>query len=489
MSRQYGSQQAGEPFAKADHSDFQPKPDAAAWYAIARSGRAQLVLLVGLIVACWFYFIVLESVISYYNTEEVRFFQTASFWQIFTVMNLNEGYARFSPLAFGPIGWFDSHVLVPLLGLSDLPADKLAAARRLVWLHPPLVAASCFTVAGVVWRLLKDRRLVAVAVLMVGLSDAVPFQMRFVSTFACYGLQITAILAIYYLVRLEAVRRLRTAVLVALCVGAALAIWEQGLDLATATLAVLGVSIAAKSIPGRIGRRLPEMTAVAATLAFVAAYLVIRLRSGLAEATANNHEASYFVSYHNIFPMIDDLILNFSQLTLQSFRQFLPIPPLSLAVLSGANMNVLNPYNTYYSQYPNMFYRMMGLWYAGISFICSLGLLTYAIRLANRKRGAERQLVVAGICFFLLGFLMHLPIMHRDYFYVPGYALGYKVSISYIGFVILILLCMREVLKSPKLMALPRWQTTCLWSVAAAAFCAAAVSRAILGQVPNTFPW
>jgi hypothetical protein len=330
---------------------------------------------------------------------------------------------------------------------------------------------------------------VVIAVLLVGLADTVPFQMRFVSTFVCYVLQISTILAIYYLARLEEDGSPRTVVALALCVVAALSVWEQGLDLAFAVAIALTACILLKrSRVARI-RDLPEASALAAVLVITAIYLAIRLRTGSAEALTANKEASYFFSYGKLLPMVDDLLLNFSGLTLQAFRQLLPFPPLSFSVLSRTDMNTLNVYNSYYAQFPNMFYRMMGMWYSGVAFTLTMAVVVYAVLLARARQGFERQLIVASLCVFIFGFVMHLPIMHRDYFYIPGYALGFKISISYIGFVMLILLMTRELLRSVRFSALSERRKFLVWSAFATYLFCAAVSRVILGQLPNTFPW
>jgi len=445
--------------------------------------------MITLITFFWCVFIIAANITSYYAVEELRFFQMASFWEVFSVMDFSGTYKRFSPLGFGLVGWIDAHIYVPLLGLSDTPITLLATAKRLVWFHPVFLAASCVVAALLSWRMFKDQRLVAIAVLLVGLSDTVAFQMRFVSTLVCYVLQIAAILAIYYVARLEKDPSPRTMIKLALCVVAALSVWEQGLDLAFAVMIALAVAIFLKrSSVARI-RDLAEFSALAVVLAVTALYLVIRLESGVAEALTTNREASYFFSYGALLPIADDLLLNFSGLTLQAFRQFLPFPPLSFSVMSGTDMNALNVYNTSYAQFPNMFYRMMGMWYSGAAFVLTLVVVVYAVSLARARQGFERQLIVASLCVFAFGLVMHLPIMHRDYFYIPGYALGFKISISYMGFVMLVVIMAREFFRSAVFLKLSERAKSFLWSGFATYFVCAAISRAFLGQLPNRFPW
>jgi hypothetical protein len=280
-----------------------------------------------------------------------------------------------------------------------------------------------------------------------------------------------------------------TALALALCVAAALSVWEQGLDLAFAVSVVLLLSIAEKRNAGTRARDLPETLALVAVLTVTAIYLLIRLRSGVAEALTSNKEASYFFAYRKLLPMLDDLILNFSGLSLQAFRQFLPFPPLSFSVMSRVDMNVLNIYNTYYAQYPNMFYRMMGMWYSGIAFALTIATAGYTAWLAKKSAGVERRIIIASLCVFIFGFVMHLPIMHRDYFYIPGFALGFKISIGYMGFVMVIVLMSRQLLFSSIFQSLTERRKSALLFGSVAYFCLSAISRAILGQLPNRFPW
>lgn len=464
--------------------------DTEGWFSKRSFNSWHLVCLVSAIAVFWSLFILAMSVNSHYGSlDELRFFKSASIGQIFAVMDFSDTYKRFSPLGFGLIGWLDAHVYIPLLGKAGVPLEQLVVARRLVWLHPILVGVSCFVTAGVVWQVFKDQRLVAIAVLLLGLSDTVPYQMRFVSTLVCYMLQITAVMAFYYLVRLDATRSTRAVTGLTICVIAALSLWEQGLDLAFAAAVALALAISSKRRTVGSIKALPETRALVSVISIAAIYLVIRLKSGASEALTSNNEASYFFGYRKLLPMIDDLILNFSALTLQATRQMFPFPPLALSVMSSTDMNTLNIYNTTYAQFPNMFYRMMGLWYSGISFAVTIAGLLFVAGLAKVRQGSERRLIIGALCIYVFGFVMHLPIMHRDYFYIPGYALGFKISIGYIGFVLLVLVIAREVFSSEKFRALSDRAKAGLYAGIAAYFCLAAVSRAILGQLPNRFPW
>ena len=149
---------------------------------------------------------------------------------------------------------------------------------------------------------------------------------------------------------------------------------------------------------------------------------------------------------------------------------------------------------TYYAQFPNMFYRMMGMWYSGAAFDLTLALVVYAVLLARARQGFERQLIVASLCVFIFGLVMHLPIMHRDYFYIPGYALGFKISISYIGFVMLIVLMAREFFRSVRFSALSERRSFGVVGLREPTylFCACCISRhsrPTSQHLPVVVPW
>ena len=136
-----------------------------------------------------------------------------------------------------------------------------------------------------------------------------------------------------------------------------------------------------------------------------------------------------------------------------------------------------------------MFYRMMGLWYSGLAFGLTIAMIIYAIVRCRAHVRFEKQITIAALCVFVFGSATHLPIMHRDYCYIPGYMLGYKISIGYMGFVVLLVLMARDVLASRSFAGLSERQKVWLYSGAAIYYVCAAISRVVLGQSPHRFPW
>jgi hypothetical protein len=434
------------------------------------------------IIGFWAVYILVFKTRCIYAVFEVEFFRNAGISDILGLMNFGK-YKRFSPLGFGLWGYLDIHLLVPLLGKAGQSDAALADAGRLLWFHLLFLGLLCTSVAFVSWKLFRDATATTIIVLLVGLNDAVPFQFRFASTLLCYQLQAITAFAIYFLV---GVKKTATSFFGALgCIVAILLVWEQGLNLAIAVGAYLAIVILRDV---RKGWGWPEWDAalLLATITAMIIYVVARIHGGAEESLSNNNEASYFFSYKNPLLMFDDLLLNFSGLIEQSIRQLFPFPFESFAVLLGKDMNALNPYNLTYSQFPNMSYRMMGLWFSGFCFLFFWLLLCATVFVA-RRRGLEKVALLAA-CIFVLGFALHLPVMHRDYFYIPGYAVGYKGSVSYVGFVFLIGLLLSGL----------DWSRG-KWSIYGLAIKApsliycyiagSAVVRAIALTLPQRFPW
>jgi hypothetical protein len=366
-----------------------------------------------------------------YGLTEVEFFRRANFFDVLGIMDFGN-YKRFSPLGFGVWGYLDFNLLVPLLGKAKESDAVLAAAGRLLWFHLLLLSVLCGCVAFVSWAMFRNVVATTVTILLVGLNDAIPFQFRFASTLLCYQLQIISVFTIYFLTTRE--KTLASFLGSAGCVLTILFVWEQGVNLAMAVAVYLGLIISVEIRKGRWPK--PEIALFIITTSATVIYVIARIHGGSEETLSNNNEASYFFSYRNPLLMFDDLLLNFSALVAQSMRQLFPFPFESFAVLLGADMNKLNPYNLAYAQFPNMPYRMMGLWFSGFAF--SLFWLLLAAVAVGARRSSLAQLSLLASCIFIFGFLLHLPVMHRDYFYIPGYALGYKASVSYIGFVFMI---------------------------------------------------
>lgn len=447
---------------------MQAKPETSApWILLGSLGAG--------IVAYWAVYIQLVGVNVYYAPAEVEFFRHASFADILGMMNFGGQYERFSPLGFGLIGYLDQHFLLPLLGKNPY-AVGMVKANHFIPAHLVLLLATCLSVGFVMWRIFQDAYLSAVGMILIGFNDAIPFELRFVSTLVCHVLQMAAIFVAYFLVRAAQQGQRADVGKTLAFIVLALGVWEQGIGLTLAVLGYLGWQSVAAAPDG--GIRSSYRRLFVATSAIFTAYLVLRVGSGAKEALTNNREASYFFQYGNPLLMLDDLLLNASGLIQQSMRQFFPLPPLSMAVMLNADMNELNLYNATYAQYPNMFYRQMGLWYSGFAFALFLFMLKSTVKQALDSRDHHRNLLALGLLLLVFGMAMHLPIMHRDYFYIPGFTLGYKTTISYVGFVFLTLALGRGLARRRGFVI-----ALCAYLVVTSMIRTAAL------QLPQRFPW
>ena len=439
----------------------------------------RIALLIIAIITFWVGYILVFEVKCIYGVPEVAAFRKFGFSDIFGMMDFGK-YKRFSPVGFGLWGYLDIHFLVPILGKAGAADAILAEANRLLWVHLAFLGLLCASSAFVSWRLFQHSIVTTLVVLLVGLNDAIPFQFRFASTVLCYQLQIATLFTIYFVVVRE--RTWVTFFGAAGCIAFILLTWEQGLNLAIATSAYLGILILRQFREKGVFPRWDVFLFMSIAL-MMTIYLVARVQGGTEESLSSNNEASFFFSYKNPFLMFDDLLLNFSALVEQSIRQIFPFPFESFSVLLGKDMNQFNPYNLSYSQFPNMPYRMMGLWFSGLSFSLFWVFLAATIY-STRKSGRENAALLL-LCIFGFGFALHLPVMHRDYFYIPGYAVGYKVSVSYVGFVFMIGLLAERVNWHAAVRILGFRPVSLVYGYVIAA----AILRAIALTQPQRFPW
>lgn len=385
----------------------------------------------------WFAIAKFHGIVPVYGEAEVKLFLTARFGDVLGLMDFGQ-HKRFSPLVFGPLGFLDVHFFAPTPGESgDL--NSIIQASRLIWLHAAFAGLVCLLAGEVAYRLTSSLWLAVLAAVLIGWNDSMGFEMRFASTLVCYGLRAAALLAIFFFVRLAETPTRLNAVGLWGAVLIGLLSWEQGLNLALAVIAALATLICARRLWQKKRTSPQVIGCLLLVLLTTLAYCLFRIPAALEEAMGTVHEATYFFSYPSHLLMADDLMLNLSQLLLQSWRQLMPFPPISFSVVMAVDMNDLNTYNLIYSKFPNMQYRLMGLFYGGIALAATVVLVWITAKNILRSCNSSLPIQLIALFIFILGTAVHLPIMNRDYFFIPGYVLGYKASISYVGFVFLLL--------------------------------------------------
>jgi hypothetical protein len=270
----------------------------------------------------------------------------------------------------------------------------------------------------------------------IGLNKGFAYYLGFVSTIAASLLILYSISVLFFGIRYLRTRRLIDLLGYYLSLFLALGAWEQWLNL---LLFLIAVSILLIRHSGVEKSRAIRIHGVLTPLLIGTIY--IALHSGVSSREANSvSEAQYVFSYPSPALMVEDVVVNAS-LHVASIVEPLvfPWPMLSQAVLQRYDIDKHNPYNRTYTSFSTIHYRGIGDWYAGLLFAISLcataALARYLVK--NRDNCAP---AVIGLMLTWAGFIVHLPIMYRTYFVLPGYAslLDYKHALSILGFSVLL---------------------------------------------------
>jgi hypothetical protein len=342
---------------------------------------------------------------------------------------------RYSPTALLPLGLADRHVLAPLLGIA-FPSPEFVAAPRLI----PAFLAVFALLAVCTYRLCRFLELGVgaslLAGLFIGLNKGFAYYLGFVSTMA------TALLLLYSIsVLLFGARYLHTqrrAHLIGYYLALLLAVgaWEQWINL-LAFLIAGGVVLVRRLPPER--RRAVWVHGILVPGLVGAVYLLLHAAT-VARESASANEAQFVFTYPSVAMMVEDVVVNASLHVASVVEPLVfPWPMLSQAVLTGEDIDRHNPYNRTYTPFSAIHYRGMADWYAGLL----LGLAVCGTLLLVRhlsKRGDNARAAVIGLLLAWCGFLVHLPVMYRTYFVLPGYAslLDYKHALSILGFSVLV---------------------------------------------------
>ncbi len=340
-------------------------------------------------------------------------------------------YFRYSPTALLPLGLIDRDLLAPILGIS-FPSPEFAAAKRLI----PVFIALFVLIALCTYRLCRFFGLGVPASLaagfFIGLNKGFAYYFRFASTIATSLLILYAIGVVFFGIRYLRTRRPLDLMGYYLALLLAVGAWEQWINLLV-FLAAGSLILVVRLRDGRT--RAIAVHGILIPLCVGGGYLALHFTTISRESTAVN-EAQNVFSYPSVALMIEDLVVNVSHHLASVVEPlFFPWPMLSQSVLQRFNMEVYNAYNKTYTPFSGMHYRGIADWYAGLLFglmLCAtLVLVWYFCRYpAGVLPGA------VGLGLTWTGFLVHLPIMYRTYFALPGAAslLDYKHPLSILGF-------------------------------------------------------
>jgi len=344
-------------------------------------------------------------------------------------------YYRYSPTALLPVGLLDRDYLAPLLGI-EFPSERFASAHRLVPLFVFLIVFISLMTYRFCRRVSLGIPAALVAGLFIGLNKGFAYYFRYASTVATLLLLVYTVFLLIFAVRYLHSRRLPDLAGYYLSLFLAVGSWEQWINL-LGLLIVGSLILAVHS--GRVLSKPILIHGLFIPLTIGVIYIALHAPTISSESNSIK-EAQYVFSYPTRALMAEDMAVNAS-LHIASIVEPILFPwrMLSQSVLKNQDMDVHNAYNKIYTPYSTIHYRGMGDWYAGLLgglFLAFTAVLL--VYIAKHRKNALPALL--GIILTYAGFAVHLPVMYRTYFVLPGYVslLDYKHALSILGFSILL---------------------------------------------------
>ena len=356
------------------------------------------------------------------------------------VMPDQPDYQVFYPLGYNLLVAVDRFIIAPIaLGPQATdPGVFSKSGSRLAWVELTwlgLIAAACFFFLK---RLTDNRKAALIGTAYLGLNHGFSHGLYFVTSFGVYPMLLGVMLALDALAEVcrgSSPPSPRQFLRVAFGVVVAVLSYGQAGALPVVMIVVTVATIFYLRRPvrqlGSTGLFLPVIG--------MAIFLYMQVVDGL-HVTSQVSEEQFVFSYPSVLQMIEDMILNISfHIAYGLDSIFIPWPMFSVSVLGNMDMNIYNRDNTFNAQFPNIAYRTLGLWYVGILFTIAVWLSVKLILVLYKERGRVENLpAVFGLALFWGGFFMHIPIMFRDYFLIPGHDIGYKAAQSHLGVAVLV---------------------------------------------------
>jgi hypothetical protein len=395
-------------------------------------------------------------------------------------------YQRYSPTAFVPIYLLDRHLIAPLAGISEVTDYRFSRASRL----RPFFYAGFALIAVALYLIAIEFGLGVPAALFagiyVGFHKGFSFFLQNVSTLSALLMVLYALGACFALIifvrRGSLMALLSYYLFLILTAGS----WEMWINYCI--ILMFSGAVMCKYMPNLSRRILPNTVIAPGVL--LGAYLCMRFPYARVEFMGAN-EAQYYFSYPSIFLMLEELLTNLSLHITDCFDSALfPWPTLSYSVFRNVNMDLSNTYNALFTSHPSVVYRAFMIWYAGGFFMAYLIFLGYIIMRMkiysgkiNERKSVNMVVPFIAISAVTLGCSMHLPIMHRTYYLIPGFFMTYSHLFSLLGAAVLMAWIMKEFLfpLNPR-HSLAMAVTASFW----VAFCNAAKVYLSRGQ---RFPW
>lgn len=366
-----------------------------------------------------------------YNVSEVEAIQQVDplsmwFWTDY------KSFHRYTPTGLLLIGLLDRHIIAPLAGVDFSDTDAAVRGERFMWIFHLSFVGIAFLTYTLVWKLFGHRWIAFLAGLYFGVNKAFFYFYLYTDTIAECMLLLYAIpLLLFWRTYLRSGQRKHLVgfyVFFALCVGA----WEQWVNLLAFLICF---TLYQRFRAGKWNRKALLHGVAVPSLVFVV-FVTLRWPTMIEEVTVPR-EVQFVFSYPKVSMMVEDMAVNTSHHIADTVDSLLfPWPMMSQAVLHNYDMREWNRHNEVFP-YGSMHYRYMTDWYSGV-LLGAFIILTVLLLRRFRERGEIASAGAIGLILIWTGFLVHLPIMYREVFVMPGRLLGYKHVLSLLGASILL---------------------------------------------------
>jgi hypothetical protein len=461
---------------------FAAEPLEPRWWQVDRRSRSTAFWivfgLVALLVTAYWTEVGLKTHKSpnYMSAEAQSFLETPG-WALLGPVHVTDAtgkwgdYTIFAPTGFNLAAALDRFIVAPMVLGAHFDRTAFTTASRLLFAHALGIALATLAVLVLLWRTHVPPASLAPTLIYFGLNDGYVHALQFVGTLGLYTMLLGAIVASAGLFQVM-VRGPSRGAHIAVTAGLVFAVSAHGQS-AALPCALMGASIVA-ALLWRIPVANLRVAGFYLPVLALALYFAMRLGIGLSE-TSKVTESQYIFTYPSFLLMVEEIVVNISYHVANTLDSVvMPWPMFSVAIMQKIDMNTYNQYNLVYSPWPNMHYRLLSQWYVGLIFGLALWWAVWMVRrLVASAPNPIVVLALLGFSLFWLGFLMHIPVMHRDYFEQPGFNVGYKSVLSILGFALTIPFMVDRAFASSTLRARPRarFATTsivCLWFVACA---------------------
>lgn len=389
--------------------------------------KLKLILLVALIpILFWSAILKNYPVNTQYGGGELLALEETSLSNLFKFRDYG-GYYRFSPAGLIATYFIDKNIVAKLTNQSNKNLNQDTKRLRLVYFF-------LFGLIGVFSFILMtsfgiNNWAALVGSVFLSTNFNFYFFLRFVSCVSGCLLLLHSIGLIYNLLKYSSSGSRFNLALFYIFFFLLIMTWEQWVNFVPGLLIILLISLLKLKKNYKLVIHLGIVP-----IAVLITYVVLRHPFTLLELT-NVKEAQFVFSYPSVALMAEEMFTNISlhiSNTIESL--YYPWPSLSIASIQKFDMGTINSYNSTYTAKHDIYYDGLGLWYSGILFaVFCFWSFRYLIKMFSNQE-AKLGIVAVGLILVWCGFCAHIPLMNRTYFILPGYMIGYKHSISILGF-------------------------------------------------------